>query len=295
MIATLTHISCLIIEILTLDIFATEIMVMDDMLQESMTHIQLTLILLRLRTTEDTFTPTLNLTVTPSLMKELQSTRQIALLVAIHLTTTLNLMSHIMILISIIATLKVMESSPVSALPTQGIMTTLMKPHPSHSLPLALRSMSMTTKDNTVVTITLTEAQASILSANQTSEPDSSSRSTTHTSTTATHLTTTGMIMKSEESTTTPTLVQPLALPSTDSNLESQLQNLTMSKSNKEETCASVQRGQDALTEEDTEQQARLRRQVNTFIERFAIVKLSQRYNCDKASVQCFFTLLFRI
>ena len=285
MIVTLTRISCLIIEILTLDIFATEIMVMDDMLQESMTHIQLTLILLRLRTTEDTFTPTLNLTVTPSLMKELQSTRQIALLVAIHLTTTLNLMSHIMILISIIATLKVMESSPVSALPTQGIMTTLMRPHPSHSLPLALRSMSMTTKDNTVVTITLMEAPASILSANQTSEPDSSSRSTTHTSTTATHLTTTGMITKSEELTTTPTLVQPLALPSTDSNLEFQLQNLTMSKSNKEETCASVQRGQDALTEEDTEQQARLRRQANTFIERFAIVKLSQRYNCDKASV----------
>ena len=283
--ATLTHISCLIIEILTLGIFATEIMAMGAMLQESMTHIQVTLILLRLRTTEDIFTQTLNLTMTPSLMRELPSIRQTALLVTIHLTTTLNLMNHTMILISIIATSTVMESSLVSALPTQEIMTTQMKPNPSHSLPLALRSRSMTTWDNTVVTITLMVAQASILSASQTSEPDSSSRSTTHTSTTATHLTTTGMIMKSEELTTTPTLAQPLVSLSTDTNLESQLQNLTTSKSNKEETCVSVQGGQDALTEEDTEQQARLRRQANTFIERFAIVKLSQRYNCDKASI----------
>ena len=283
--ATLTHISCLIIEILTLGIFATEIMAMDAMLQESMTHIQVTLILLRLRTTEDIFTQTLNLTMTPSLMRELLSIRQTALLVTIHSTTTLNLMSHTMILISMPATSKVMESSPVSALPTQEIMTTPMKPNPYHSLPLALRSRSMTTRDNTVVTITLTVAPASILSVNQTSEQDSSSRSTTHISTTATHLTTTGMITKSEELMTTPTLAQPLALLSTDTNLESQLQNLTTSKSNKEETCASVQRGQDAHTEEDTEQRARLRRQANTFIERFAIVKLSQRYNCDKASV----------
>ena len=282
---TLTHILCLTIEILTLGIFATGIMAMDDMPQESMTHIQVTLILPRLRMTEDIFTPILNLTMTPSLMRELLSTKQTASLVTIHLTTTLNLMSHTMILISMPATSKVMESSPVSALPTQGIMTTPMKPHPSHSLPLALRSMSMTSRDNTVVMITLTEAPALILSASQTSEPDSSSRSTTHTSTMATHLTTTGMITKSEELTTTPTLAQPLALLSTDTNQESQLQNLTTSKSNKEETCASVQRGQDAHTEEDTEQRARLCRQANTFIERFAIVKLSQRYNCDKASV----------
>ena len=143
----------------------------------------------------------------------------------------------------------------------------------------------MTSRDNTVVMITLTEAPALILSASQTSEPDSSSRSTTHTSTTAMHLTTIGMITKSEELTTTPTLAQPLALLSTDTNQEFQLQNLTTSKSNKEETCASVQEGQDAHTEEDTEQRARLCRQANTFIERFAIVKLSQRYNCDKASV----------
>ena len=133
--ATLTHISCLIIEILTLGIFATEIMAMGAMLQESMTHIQVTLILLRLRTTEDIFTQTLNHTMIPSLMKELPSIRQTALLVTIHLTTTLNLMNHTMILISMLATSTVMESSPVSALPTQEIMTTQMKLNPSHSLP----------------------------------------------------------------------------------------------------------------------------------------------------------------
>ena len=283
--ATLIHISFLIIEILTLGSSATETMAMDDMPQESMTHIQETLILLRLRTTEDISTLTLNLTMTPSLMKEPLSMRQTALLVTIHMTTTLNLMSHTMILISITATSEVMESSPVSALPTQEIMTTPMKPHPSHSLLSALRSMSTTTKDNTVVMITLTVAPASIPSASQTSEQDSSSRSTTHISTTATLLTTTGMITRLEELTTTPTLAQPLALLSTDTNQEFQLQNLTTSKSNREETCALVQRGLDAHTTEDTEQQARLRRQANTFIERFAIVKLSQRYNCDKASV----------
>ena len=283
-----------------MDISVIEIILLKDIIHGKMILIQEVQLGLRLRMTEDISTLTQSPIMILSLMKVLQSTTQEAFRVTILLTIMLPLLTLTMTLTSTIETMIVMVFSPVSAPLTLKITTipTTAQLVFHQSLQLDLRSRSTTIKASTLMLILIQMAAPvltpSVCQTSGTAKEDHL-KSTILTSTTGTHLTTTGMTTRSEEWMTTLMLVQLQVSLLTDTSLESQLHSLTTNKKSMVELSKSDSQNNAYNTVQATEdtELTRLCRQANTFIERFAIVKLSRRYNCDKALYA--FALLFLI